>query len=101
MQRYKFKDQHGAAMQRPTRPPRAGANAPVALRAGRCFSWSILMNEDIRKAEPVADEAMVKNAVGEENFDALAEPPCVDGTKDHPRYAGVIKVIKEYRVFSD
>src|SRR5690606_24256122 len=46
--------------------------------------------------EQVADKEMVKNAVGgEENYDALAEPPNVEADTDHPLWEKVRNAIKE------
>lgn len=47
------------------------------------------------KMEQVADKEMVKNAVGEENYDALAEPPDVEASTDHPLWPKVKAAIKE------
>ena len=48
------------------------------------------------KMEAVADEEMVKNAVGgEENYDALAEPPNVEAPEDHKLWPLVKAAIKE------
>jgi len=44
--------------------------------------------------EHVADENMVKNAVGEEEFDTLSEPPDVD-TPDHVLWPVIRAAIKE------
>lgn len=52
------------------------------------------MSNDLRKAEHHADEEMIKNAVGEENYDELAEPPEVD-TPDHPKWPLIKAAIKE------
>ena len=49
---------------------------------------------DMNKMEQVADEEMVKNAVGEENMDALAEPPNVTMT-DHRLQPLIKAAIKE------
>lgn len=47
------------------------------------------------KIEAVADEQMVKNAVGEENYDALAEPPDVKAPNEHPLWPKIKAAIKE------
>jgi FeS assembly SUF system protein len=47
------------------------------------------------KMTPVADEQMVKNAVGEEAYDELAEPPNVQATDSHALWPVVKKAIKE------
>lgn len=52
------------------------------------------MTDELRKAEAVADTQMVKNATGE-NYDALAEPPFIEGTKDHTLWPLITKTIKE------
>ncbi len=44
---------------------------------------------------PVADEELLKNAVGEDEYDALAEPPNVVLTKEHPLCKRIIKAVKE------
>jgi len=44
---------------------------------------------------PVADEQMVKNAVGDENYDALTEPPDVEATTEHALWPKVRDAIKE------
>lgn len=53
----------------------------------------------MRKMEAVADEQMVKNAVGEENYDELAEPPMAfeDGNfpKDEPLWPKMKAALKE------
>lgn len=49
-----------------------------------------------QKMTPVADEDMVKNAVGgDDEYDALAEPPNVTATTDHPKWPRVRDAIKE------
>jgi FeS assembly SUF system protein len=45
------------------------------------------------KIDPVADEQMVKNAVGDE-YDALSEPPYVE-LSDHPLIPQIRKVLKD------
>lgn len=51
------------------------------------------------KMEQVADEQMVKNAVGEENYDELAEPPLAfeEGNfpKEEPLWAKIKAALKE------
>lgn len=47
------------------------------------------------KMEQVADEEMVKNAVGEDEYDALAEPPNVTVDRENPLSAKVVAAIKE------
>ena len=47
------------------------------------------------KIEQVADESMIKNAVGEENYDALAEPPNVEAPEGHRLWPLVKAAIKE------
>ena len=44
---------------------------------------------------PVADSEVLKNAVGEEEYDALAEPPEVDAPKEHALWPKVKAAIKE------
>ena len=46
------------------------------------------------KMEAVADEQMIKNAVGEEAFDELAEPPEVDAPRDHPLWPAMHKGLR-------
>ena len=46
------------------------------------------------KMEQVADEEMVKNAVGQEDFDALAEPPQLDAATNHTLWPAVKQAIK-------
>ncbi len=47
------------------------------------------------KIEPVADEEMLKNSLGEEGYDELSEPPHVDAPEDHALWPEIKKVIKE------
>ena len=47
------------------------------------------------KMEAVADEEMVKNAVGEDGYDELAEPPELKAPNGHPKWPEVRKAIKE------
>ncbi len=44
---------------------------------------------------PVADDELLKRAVGEEEYDSLAEPPSVELSKEHPMCLAVVKAIKE------
>lgn len=57
------------------------------------------MSTNMNSAKPikaVADEDMVKNAVGgEEAYDELAEPPELDAPRDHKLWAQVSKALKE------
>ncbi len=46
------------------------------------------------KMEQVADEQMVKNAVGDDNFDELATPPRIE-LSDHALTPAVVAAIKE------
>ena len=46
------------------------------------------------KMEPVADEEMVKNAVGEDQYDELAEPPNTE-VCEHPLSSLIVAAIKE------
>ena len=43
---------------------------------------------------PVADEQMVRRAFGEE-YDELAEPPRVTGSRDHPLWRPVLAALRE------
>lgn len=47
------------------------------------------------KMEQVADEEMVKNAVGADAYDELAEPPNVDVPDDHPLWPAIRDAIRE------
>lgn len=47
------------------------------------------------KVKPVADENMVKNAVGEDEYDELAEPSNADVPQDNPLWPKVAAAIKE------
>jgi FeS assembly SUF system protein len=49
----------------------------------------------MKKMEAVADEQMVRNAVGEEAYDELAEPPNVQAPTGHKLWPAVSKAIKE------
>lgn len=42
----------------------------------------------------VADEQMVRNAFGDD-YDELAEPPRLTGTRDHPLWGAIVKALKE------
>lgn len=53
------------------------------------------MNKDLAKAEPVADEQMIKNAVGEENYDELSEPASMQSFPEHPKWPEIKAGIKE------
>ena len=46
------------------------------------------------KFQPVADEQMIKNAVGDD-FDELAVPPNADVPNDHPLWPKISAAIKE------
>lgn len=48
-----------------------------------------------KKMEPVADEQMMKNALGEDGFDELCQPPHVDAPEDHPLWPKVRDAIRE------
>lgn len=54
-----------------------------------------MSNNDLKRAEAVADEDMVKNAVGEENFDELTEPPELEAQRDHVLWGAVRSGIRE------
>jgi FeS assembly SUF system protein len=41
-----------------------------------------------------ADEEMLRNALGDD-FDELAEPPGISGTKDHPLWGTVVAALRE------
>lgn len=43
----------------------------------------------------VADSDMVKNAVGDENYDALTEPPRLTATREHPLWGQIRAAIRE------
>ena len=43
----------------------------------------------------VADEEMVKNAVGEGEFDALAEPPHIEAPREHELWPAVQKALRD------
>ncbi len=42
----------------------------------------------------VADEQMVRNAFGED-YDELAEPPHITGSKDHPLWGAILASLRE------
>lgn len=42
----------------------------------------------------VADDQMVRNALGDD-YDELAQPPNVKGTMDHPKWAPIVKSLRE------
>ena len=44
--------------------------------------------------EHVADKDMVKNAFGDD-YDELAEPPQLEGSKDHPLWPAVVAALRE------
>lgn len=46
------------------------------------------------KIDPVADEEMIRNALGDD-FDEMAEPPNVTGSKDHPLWKPILKNLRE------
>jgi FeS assembly SUF system protein len=52
------------------------------------------MNE-LKNAQLVADEQMIKNAVGEENYDELSEPSSIENPPDHPKWPLIKAAIKE------
>jgi FeS assembly SUF system protein len=47
------------------------------------------------KIDAVADQQMVKNAVGEEAYDELSEPPHVQANKDHKLWPLILKGLRE------
>jgi len=47
------------------------------------------------KMEPVADKEMVKNAVGEDSYDELAEPPNVEVPRGHELWPYIVNAIRE------
>ncbi len=54
------------------------------------------MSDELKRAEPVADEEMLKNALGDgEAYDALAEPPELKSPQGHPLWPKVRAAIKE------
>ena len=46
------------------------------------------------KMKPVANEDMVKNALGAEGYDELAEPPHVDAPRDHALWPEILKALR-------
>ncbi len=46
------------------------------------------------KIDPVADEEMIRNALGDD-FDEMAEPPNIKGTKEHPMWGAIIKGLRD------
>lgn len=49
----------------------------------------------MNKMKPVADEEMLKNALGEEGFDELSEPPNVEAPRAHPLWSKIVAAIRE------
>lgn len=47
------------------------------------------------KIDPVADKEMVKNAVGEDSYDELAEPPNVEVPREHELTPYILNAIRE------
>jgi FeS assembly SUF system protein len=47
------------------------------------------------KMKPVASEDMVRNALGAEGYDELAEPPNVSVPRDHALWPAIVAAIKE------
>ena len=47
------------------------------------------------KMTPVADQEMVKAALGEDGYDELAEPPNAEMPWTHPLCAKIVSAIKE------
>lgn len=47
------------------------------------------------KIDPIADQDMVKQAVGEEAYDELSEPPNVDMPRAHPLWPKIQAAIRE------
>ena len=43
--------------------------------------------------QPIADEAMVRNAFGDD-YDELAEPPDVEVTREHPLWPAILKGLR-------
>ena len=43
----------------------------------------------------VADEAMVRNALGDNGYDELSEPPHVVASREHPLWAAILKAMRE------
>ena len=50
---------------------------------------------DPKRVEAVADEEMVKNAVGQEGFDELCQPPNADVPEEHPLWPSIRDAIRE------
>ena len=46
------------------------------------------------KMDPVADETMIREALGDD-FDEMAEPPNITGTKDHPLWPKIVAGLRE------
>ena len=46
------------------------------------------------KMKPVANEDMVKNALGAEGYDELAEPPHVDAPRAHRLWPEILKALR-------
>ena len=49
----------------------------------------------MNKMKPVADEEMLKNALGEEGFDELSEPPNVQAPREHALWPKIVAAIRE------
>ena len=47
------------------------------------------------KTEPIADEEMLRDAMGDENYDELADPPNSEVPKEHPLWPAMDKAIRE------
>jgi FeS assembly SUF system protein len=47
-----------------------------------------------QKMEAVADETMIRNALGDD-YDELAEPPRTEGSKHHPLWSAILKNLRE------
>ena len=47
------------------------------------------------KIDPIADQDMVKQAVGEEAYDELSEPPNVDMPRAHPLWPKIQAALRE------
>lgn len=43
----------------------------------------------------IADEEMVKNAVGEESYDELTEPGYLDAPRDHPLWPDIQRALRD------
>lgn len=46
------------------------------------------------KMDPVADEEMIRNALGDD-FDEMAEPPNISGSKDHPLWKSIVANLRD------